>query len=535
MQALLKAKKTIRMYPENNPIYIKMVDDTYSKFAEFFSGADEFTLKISQYEIFFGGEQVYHNPDKDDNLALFLFKDGLRELSFKREMDRQELEEFLRIITIDFDREAVDDDIVTLLWERDFQNITYIADDVVLTDDENYESKAIREIKGKAPGAAEFSNAYRDALIAEEVGDKTIVNLTGSDLQLLSKEIDSDLLDKAPKLADVLIEIIYQSEDAAGHEEIQRFLETLIVYSIRHGDLRLAVEIIKRSTLVFEDRQTPEGIKKRLEHLPSVLSSEECVKYAGDIFESGIETDKEVMDEYIRLLNRSAIRHFMTVLGDLKSIAGRKVTIDILIYLGKKDIQTISRGLHDNRWYFVRNIIYILRHIGDKKAVEYLLSSAKHPDIRVRKEAIKALGDLRSPLALQSLKDALNDPEASVRTISARSLRNMGSETAKRLLIEKVSGKDFRGRDFEEKKEFFEVLSQWNDSDILDFMTRTLKKRSFFRRSKHDENRVCAAYALGLTKNKDVLPVLYKLKTTKNKGLREQVNTAIKRIEHAGQ
>ena len=49
---------------------------------------------------------------------MFFFRDGIRELQFRDGLTQQELEEFLKIITLDFEREAVDDDIVTLLWEK---------------------------------------------------------------------------------------------------------------------------------------------------------------------------------------------------------------------------------------------------------------------------------------------------------------------------------------------------------------------------------------------------------------------------------
>ncbi len=133
------------------------------------------------------------------------------------------------------------------------------------------------------------------------------------------------------------------------------------------------------------------------------------------MFDSDAAIDEQAVSEYTVFLNRTSIPPFISLLGELESIHGRKIVIDILINLGKHDIQAIAKGLQDNRWFVVRNIIYILRHIGDKKAVEYLLATAKHTDERVRKEAIKTLGDLKNPLALQILRDCLDDAEPSIR------------------------------------------------------------------------------------------------------------------------
>ena len=73
LQAILKSKKILRMYPSNNPIYVKTLEDSFDKFREFFYYNDELQLKIKQNEIFVGTDQVYSSTEKEDNLALFFF------------------------------------------------------------------------------------------------------------------------------------------------------------------------------------------------------------------------------------------------------------------------------------------------------------------------------------------------------------------------------------------------------------------------------------------------------------------------------
>lgn len=134
LQNIIKAKKTLRMYPKNNPIYVKTLEDLYVRFSDFFHFKGDLRFNIKQHSILYDTEEIYQNPEKDDNLALFFFKDGLRELTFKQSLPQEELEDFMRIIAMDFDKEAVDDDVVTLLWEGNFQNIQYVVDDTFLMD-----------------------------------------------------------------------------------------------------------------------------------------------------------------------------------------------------------------------------------------------------------------------------------------------------------------------------------------------------------------------------------------------------------------
>jgi hypothetical protein len=88
---------------------------------------------------------------------------------------------------MDFDREAVDDDIVTLLWEKDFQNIHYIVDEAFLVDvdEEDYETKVESEVKEKITGVDDLMRAYADGFKEEDVKGISIVPLTDKDLQML--------------------------------------------------------------------------------------------------------------------------------------------------------------------------------------------------------------------------------------------------------------------------------------------------------------------------------------------------------------
>lgn len=532
VQALLKAKKTFRMYPETNPMYAKTIEDTHAKFRNFFDYRDELTFKIKQNELFCDSEQIYYNPEKEDNIALFFFKDALREITFKKGFSVKELEDFLKILTVDYDREVLDDDVVTLLWERDFQNVKYVVDEAFLTEDEDYESEAVREVKDKASDGDELTKAYEDSFTEEGVKDISIVPLTDKDLHAVVKEIEKDAQDKTGKLVAIIFEMLYQAENKSEYEDAAHFLNSIIEFSIRHGDLDTALKILRKAREVSGIPLIADEAKKSLNMVFSFLGYDAAIKLIGELLDSGVEINEKVWDEYVAFLDKNAIEPFITILGELKSIPARKNVINALISLGRKDIQALAKGLYDSRWYVVRNIIYILGKVGDKAAADYLLKTVNHSDIRVRKEGIKALGELGVPGVFPALRECFNDPEVQIRTAAARALGNIRSTTAKSIILQRMTNAVFVKTEFSEKKEFYEVLSKWKDNDVVEFLMKTLRKKAFFKRALNDENRACAAYCLGLMGNKDALPLLHKAKESKNKLLREYVYSAIKRIEY---
>jgi hypothetical protein len=537
LQNLLKAKKTFRMYPPNNPIYIKTLEESYSKFNNFFSYKDNFTLHIKHNSISYNSEQIYFNAEKEDNLALFFFKDGLRELTFKRGLLQEELEEFLKIMALDFDREVTDDDIVTLLWEKDFQNIHYVVDETVLVDvdEEDYETKVEEEVKEKVSDADELMKAYADGFKEEELKTISIMPVTDKDLKLLEKELEKDLTEKVGKLSTILFEIIYQSDDDADADAGDTFayLRDAIKFSMKRGYLDMVTDIMEKAGKIIEDQLVKDDMKKYIRRLLLYAGTEEIIGFLAELLDSSSEIDEAVFKRFLGFLDKNAISPFVKILGELKTIHARKSVIEALIFLGRKDLQALARGLEDQRWFVVRNIIYILRKIGDKRAIEYLLRTVRHGDIRVRKEVIRALGELGGKEVIQILRECLDDKDVEVRIASAKAFGKISSEAAKRILIDKLSDKMFKERDFDEKREFYEVLSRWNDKDVFDFLVRLLKKRAFFfGRSRIYEDKACAAFCLGLLGNKDALQLLNKHKNSSNKLLKEYTYTAIKRIEY---
>jgi hypothetical protein len=535
LQTIIKAKKTLRMYPKNNPMYVKTLEDLYSRFGDFLNDKGDLSFRIKQNSISYNSEEIYHSPEKEDNLALFFFKDGLRELTFKRGLLQEELENFMKIIAMDFDREAADDDVVTLLWEEDFQNIQYIVDDTVLldADGDDYEIKAVQAAKQRVSDIEGLMKAYVEEFKEEDVKDVSVISFSDKDLQILMKELENDSSNKIDKLTAILFEMFYQSEEMSGLlEDTLKFFKETIKFSLRQGDINMIVQVMRKAKEILEDPVSTEEMKKSIRMLLMYPGSDEVMSILGEVLDSNIEIEDEVFKEFIALLDKKVILPFVKILGDIKTLRGRNKVIESLVFLGRQDIKSLATALSDTRWYVVRNIIYILRKIKDKGAIEYLLNAMKSEDTRVRKEVIRALAELGGLEILKPLKEHLDDSDVGVRVESARAIGSISSITAKRILLEKISDKMFKERDLEEKKIFYEVLSGWNDTEVFDFLIKTLKKGSFLWWDKNYEEKACAAFCLGLIGNKDALPFLHKHSDSKNKFLREFSQSAIKKLEH---
>lgn len=534
LQSLIKAKKNLHLYPENNPIYIRTLDEVYNKLLSLFNGKESITLTFKQFDIYYDSELVYHNENKQESLALFFFKDGVRELTFKEGIPRDEFEEFMKIISSDFDRDLVDDDVVTLMWESDFRYIQYIVDDTVLLEDENYEERVTKQVLATSTEDDEILKAYEEAFGIKKAETIGIVPLTNDDLRNIVEQIENEPPDKSDKMLILLFEMLHIADGHAEFEEITELMKSAIKYAVEHANLKAVINILKSIKEALEKRIFPENILMYLKGVEYFCNSQIIAKSFGEVLDLGVEYDDDIITEFSEVLDKSSIPHFVSILGQLNNISSRKTVIKILTELGRKDIKLLARGMNDKKWYVVRNIIYILRQIKDRTVLEHLTRALYHRDKRVKKEAIRAIGELGDSSTVQPLRDCLNDEDEGIRINTIRALGGIESPLSRKILLEQVNNNKFTEKTFTEKKQLLLALSRYRDREVVEVLIRLLKKRTFFKKTKNTETRAAAAFALGVMREMSAYEVLRKCLNDKNNLLRENAQMAIKRLEDAG-
>jgi len=141
-RTLTKTVKTFNVYPNDNPIYRKFAADLFEKFSAFFEANEELPVEVRQHSLWYREQEVFHSEERTDNVALLLFADGIRQISFHRGLTPDEVVVFIEILMRAQGVETRDeDDIVTLLWEKNIKSMSYRAvedrvDENLLLDEE---------------------------------------------------------------------------------------------------------------------------------------------------------------------------------------------------------------------------------------------------------------------------------------------------------------------------------------------------------------------------------------------------------------
>ncbi len=533
VQIILKARKTSRLYPQNNPIYVNVMKALYDMISDFLDHADCLQLKFGKHDIFYESESIYHNTERQENLALLFFKDGLRELTIKKGVTAEELGDFIRIISQDFDRDMIEDDLVTFLWGKNFENIQYIVEDSFLTEGEELEKKAVQEaLRKENSGKESLQKIYEESAgDSEDTKDLMIFSLTDNDFKLFFDELERDASDKTRKLFNILFENFSAVEHRKEYRDKENHFMQAIEFSIRRGNLNIVTEVQSRIEQILESDDVEEEAKGHLSKIILFSGGESIITLIGEILESGREIEEQTFRNFFSHLKENAIMPLVKILAEMKNINSRRMIIEALVHIGRKDISPLLEEMNDPRWYVVRNIVHVLRKIGDKRAVRSLLKLLGHKDARVKKEAVRALGEIGGESVVADLQKHLSDGNDQFRKAVLSALGSIRSDAAKEAIMDYITGKKFKDKDFDEKKECFHILALWQDDDVYDFLVRMVKKRSFLS-SKKAESRACAAYGLGLLNSRDALPVLSKFTTSRNKLLREYSVKAVRRLEN---
>lgn len=527
---MVKARKNIRLYPDNNPLAIRAIDEIHSKLSAALTQRESIKMDIKQYEILFDNQIVYNNRRLDESLSLLLFKDGIREISFLRGISRNETKDFVKIMSADLGTKLLDDDIVTLLWEQDFEHIHYLVDDAYLMEDENYAKTAIEQVKDASAGPEEIMKAYNAALEAENETEMKIVPLTDADLEKIIRDIENDAGDKTLFIVSILLEIFGLAQYEKEYDEITKNIVKILDFAISRDAVEPLIEALAEIKNAIEQQVYPEEANASLKQIEYYVNSSRFIKLLGDALGRGVKLSEDRVAQLSSLLEKKAIPGLITILGELKRDFARKAVIDILHDLGRKAIPAVARGLDDEKWHVVRDTVSILKRIGDNQAVGHLIRVLSHPDIRVRKSAVQALGAMRSEEALQTLEECMSDEDESVRIAAIRSIGLIGTPVAKKMFLDKLGERKFMRAGFSEKKALLEMLAGWKEEDVIQVLTKLLKKRVWFKRAIFTETKAAAVYCLGLIGEPETVHVLKGLRSTKSELLRDNVEAAIRRI-----
>jgi hypothetical protein len=525
IRTIIKTVKTFNVYPKDNPIYQKFASELFEKFNAFFESSDELKIDIEQYSLLYKESEVYRSEEKTDNLAMLLFSDGLRQITFQKGITFDEISDFIDILRFAPKSEMSDtDDIVTLLWEKNIKNMGYAAVEDTIDDDLVVEEALLRNDADQeiAQGPSEYAGALFAPAPNVLRSEIKVEQPTESELAALRKEL-SDIDEKSllSSAVGIFFGLLADEQDTEAFPEIVQNIGRIMDIRMQKKDLKGAIQILEGLKGLLAVYNAPSQIEL-VEHVISRAGSIENLQI---LF--GVSQDPVEIRQYLVYLGTQSLPQLIQMLGELNDRKQRRILCEILAEVGKQGIDTLAEALNDEKWHLVRNIVMILGMIKEPGSVKYLKKVLKHVDVRVRRETIRTLEGISSGETKDLFIAALEDSDSTVRMPALRALRRLKAPGLFEVLSRNISRDKLKNKTFAEKKELLETIAVVGGEKAFPLLSELFKKKGLIEKDDITEIRASAAYGLGLLKSKEAILMLEKETKSKKGLLRESCIKAL--------
>jgi len=544
IRSLLKAIKAFKLYEPNNPMLTKQVEELTTKFTAHLDQYQILNLQVGEYKLFFKENPVYENTDMKESLAFLLYKDGVREIRFLKGLEDREICDFLEVLRRNEQASRLEDDIVTLLWERDFAHISYYAIDefaesnavqVPATYDEvqtGLEFTPDMEEEGVTPSAQESAEAEMvlssEGLLPEAIGDQREsfarqFQPTPEEAELIERLISQESdISFVSTLVDSLMEILFHlGEDLEPYENMITFFDRALEFLVLQGEFKTAGKILKNLREILDSMALKDNQIFAINRIFEGAGSPQVIELVAKTLKHEGFFDLSTSKEYFDLLPKSAIEPLCNMLGQLESPKARKIIAEIVGRKVKGDLEVLVPFLNDKRWIVVCYVINILGNSGGGKAVKYLSQTISHPDERVRRTALKALSRYESKEIKAPLIKMLNDESSYIRSQAVVHLARSSKHEALRPILSIIQSESFMARDFSEKAAFFRAIGEIRSDESLPVLRKIVEKRTWFKKPEWDQLQVCAIGALRMIGTEESRRILEIGKRSKSQAVRK--------------
>ena len=558
IQFFKKTFSLIKLYPPENPSVAKSIDLFNNQIGEFLNEYEELSIQVGEFSFSFKGEVVFQDEERRKSLPFLFYKDGLRELSFNKGLDKQELQEFFRTISEVSDLPPEDADIVNSLWEKNFIYIRYYSIDEFLDQDIGEPTEEISPFdrvgfaKGKVEMTPEDEELFKKSLslgIQEgrekgegdyEGEDAGAGIIPGTTVGAVSKdgipEIESMLKEsrrtpRMTELIDLLFELLFCEEKEEEFAAITEVLGECHKKVLEKTDFSMGLSILNRiKELKKIISAKSEERAKLLGRISDSAEAPEAVAGLRKIYMDGRIADFDTFFEYLENLGASAFPVVATIWEESKFPFSRQKALAFLKKIGEYDLNSLLNLARGQSASLTREIISILTTTAERTEMAQLEDFVNHPDKAIRLDVIHALGKSGDEASNKILLRFLSDKDTEIRTAALKNLKYLGDSAALDHIKQMAHEKGFREKSKREKEAILKFLGSTKSGEISTFLQSLLKKRKIFFPYKTNETRLCAVSALGVMATPEAADILKAGTKIRNKAIRQACNHELMKI-----
>lgn len=538
MTLLTKGVRATQLYLPNNPVYQRALENVRVAFRQIWQSTDELVFKVSETELKWEEQTVYSHESKADSIAWALFKDGVRSLTFKPGLEEEEIVRFLRILHTARTLQAdAADDLLTLLWEQDFQYIAHTFRELIAENAVPIEQGTpIPPVSSSdvVQGVAEEVPPRPEGVVSIDDFDTTLYFLDDKEVAYLQQEVEREYSqDLRGNVLSMLFDLMELQTYGTVRAELISIVENFIPYLLSAGDFRSVALILRETrTILQRARELLPDHRQLLEALPGRLSQAEALsQLLQSLDEATVHPTEDELGELFQELRAEAL---ITLMGWVPRLSNERVKGLVLTAAERlaatnsaEVLKALASEDGDARLEMVR-LAGRLKLAGAPDGMGRLLDIG---DKTLKLAVIEALTAIASPSALRVIEKTIEDPDRDVRIAGVKFLAGRGHRNAFQRIESAVTGGKLKDTDLTEKMAFFEAYGALAGASGVTPLSRMLLARAtLIGRREDPETRACAAMALGKIKTQESRNVLERAREDKEPLVRNAVSRALREL-----
>jgi len=535
LKAFVKAVRAHQLYLPNNPMHSRSLEAVREAFAKVWEQTDEVEFQVVETQVTWEGRVVLDEQERtSDNLAWLFYKDGIRELKFLKGFETEELGTLFDILQRVRKATDDDDDLLTMMWEREFATLQYRYVDLTAEAGPGVESMEREEQKEKilSPAQAEAGLESTNSSIAKlDDFDSTLYFLDDKEVEYLQNEIRREFsTDLRPAVIASLLDIFETHKDPTVREEICGLLDYFLLILLSTAQYRNAAYLLREAGVTAG--RAPEILepqKQRLIQLGELMSDPKPLGQLLQALEdSPLRAPQLELDELFGILQPRALETILGWIGRsnnpqlkmLLEVAATRLagthSAELIRLIGSEDEAVVLEAIRRAA---------ALKSAAAVPALGKMLTVGE-PDGRLA--AVTALTQIGSPGAMQMLERALIDEDREVRVVAVRAIGSRNARAALPRIEAAIKGKELREGNLTEKMAFFEAYGMLCGDAGIALLDGLLNAKGFMGKRDDSEIRACAAMALGKIGSAKAVESLNRALGQKDVIVRNAVSRAIR-------
>ncbi len=535
MRSFGKAVRAHQLYMPNNPIHARAMDAVRYAFAAVWNETDSLTIQVTEGEMRWCRRVVLQEDGRtSDSIPWLFFKDGIRELGFRRGFQTDELVVLLMLMQRARLASADDDDLLTLLWEHDFGYLQYRYVDLAMDLGAPLDSTRGEELERTSSPAdveAEAQLVASSSITRMEEYDSTLYFLDEAEIDYLQGEVRKDFgTDLRVQVIASLLDTYEQETEPGIRDEISGILDGLFLLMLSLTQFKTAAYLIREAAVTAgRARELLIGQRQRLIQLADRLSDKDAFgQLLQALEETPLRQPQNDLDELFGQLRPQALETVLWWIGrsrnqELRALletAGSKLasshTAELVRLIGSAD-EVVSYEA--------------VRRAGAMKssaAVGALAGTISHSSPEMRLAGVAALSDIGSPGALQVLERAIQDDDMDIRIAAVKVLGSRNHRAGVKGIESHMRTRVLRDSTLAEKMAFFESFGALSGDEGVPFLADILNARGLLGRREDGELRACAAMALGKIGTDTAMRALQRALADRDVVVRNAVSRAVR-------